>query len=115
MRDIYRHVASKIRELRTTFGGRGISQQELARKLHTKANAISRWETATYRPSLTDLEHLAEFFGVSVGVFFPRGQTDYRMDALISAAANLDDEDLQELIRYARYRKARAGSIKRRG
>ena len=114
MRGLYKYVGRKIRELRTTFGGRGISQQELARKLHTKANAVSRWETATYRPSLTDLEHLAEFFGVSAAVFFPRGQTSSRVDALLSAAANLGDDDLQELIRYARYRSARAISAKRR-
>jgi transcriptional regulator with XRE-family HTH domain len=52
--------------------GRGISQEELAQAVKTTANTISRWETATYKPSISDLERLAQFFGVLITVFSPR-------------------------------------------
>jgi transcriptional regulator with XRE-family HTH domain len=50
MTDIYDQIGSKIRELRTTLKGKGISQEELARAVKTTANTVSRWETATYKP-----------------------------------------------------------------
>ncbi len=62
MPDIYEQVGKQIRELRTTLRGRGISQEELAQAVKTTANTISRWETATYKPSISDLERLAQFF-----------------------------------------------------
>ena len=34
--------------------------------MKTTANTISRWETATYKPSISDLERLAQFFGVPI-------------------------------------------------
>ena len=72
MPDIYEQVGKQIRELRTTLRGRGISQEELAQAVKTTANTISRWETATYKPSISDLERLAQFFGVPITIFFPR-------------------------------------------
>ena len=46
MSDIYQQIGGKIRELRTTLKGKGISQEELAQALKTTANTVSRWETA---------------------------------------------------------------------
>ena len=66
MPDIYEEVGKQIRELRTALRGRGISQEELAQAVKTTANTISRWETATYKPSISDLERLAQFFGVPI-------------------------------------------------
>jgi transcriptional regulator with XRE-family HTH domain len=54
MADIYDQIGSKIRELRTTLKGKGISQEELARAVKTSANTVSRWETAVYKPSIAD-------------------------------------------------------------
>jgi len=56
MPDIYEEVGKQIRELRTGLRGRGISQEELAQAVKTTANTISRWETATYKPSISDLD-----------------------------------------------------------
>jgi transcriptional regulator with XRE-family HTH domain len=53
--DIYRRIGSKIRELRIHHRGKGISQEELAAEVGTTANTISRWETASYKPSVADL------------------------------------------------------------
>ena len=82
MADIYDQIGSKIRELRTTLRGKGISQEELARAVKTTANTVSRWETATYKPSIADLEVLARFFGVPMAVFFPEAQPASRTNAL---------------------------------
>ena len=91
MADIYDQIGSRIRELRTTLKGKGISQEELARAVKTTANTVSRWETAIYKPSIADLEVLARFFGVPIAMFFPEAQPASRANALISATADLDD------------------------
>jgi len=72
MPDIYEQIGKQIRELRTTLKGQGVSQEELAQAVSTTANTVSRWETATYKPSISDLERLARFFGVPITVFFPQ-------------------------------------------
>ncbi|HEV2174450.1 MAG TPA: helix-turn-helix transcriptional regulator, partial [Nitrospira sp.] len=94
MPDIYEQVGKQIRELRTTLRGKGISQEELAQAVKTTANTISRWESATYKPSISDLERLAQFFGVAITIFFPQAQPRSRTNALLSATADLDDADL---------------------
>ena len=103
------YVGSKILELRTNYGGRGISQDELAKAMGKSTNTVSRWETATYKPSIEDLDKLARFFKVSILEFFPpeTKQTDDRIMPLLRAAENLTDDDLQELQQYAEFRKAR--------
>lgn len=108
MSDIYKHIGDKIRELRTEFKGKGMSQEELAAKMSTTANTVSRWETATYKPSVIDLEKLSRFFGVPIGVFFPEAKITPQINALLSATGDLDEDDLEEVTRYAQYRKARA-------
>jgi len=108
MPDVYKHIGEKIREFRTSFGGKGISQEMLAAAIGTTPNTISRWETAAYKPSAADLDKLARFFGISVDSFFPEFQEeDRRVKALLRATGDLGRADLDELIRYAQFRKAR--------
>lgn len=107
MNNIYRLIGDQIRELRNEYGGQGISQEGLAREVGTTPNTISRWETASYKPSIGDLERLAKFFGVPITVFFPGIDPNVRLQALLSATGDLDDDDLDELTRYAQFRKAR--------
>jgi transcriptional regulator with XRE-family HTH domain len=106
---IINHVASKILELRSNYRGKGISQEELAKEMGKSTNTVSRWETATYKPSIEDLDKLARFFRVSILEFFPSEtrQADDRIMPLLRAAEDLKDDDLQELERYAEFRKAR--------
>lgn len=111
--DIYNQIGDKIRELRTSLGGKGISQEELAAAMKTTANTISRWETATYKPSISDLERLARFFGVPASDFFPGLRPSSQVHALISATRGLADEDLKEVTLYAQFRKARQRKKKR--
>src|SRR5215204_3946803 len=106
MGELYKYIGNKIRELRQSFGAKGISQDELAKEMKTSANTISRWETATYKPSAMELHNLAKFFGVNISVFFPEMENP-RLQALMSALGNLDENDLDELTQYAQYRKAK--------
>ncbi len=110
--DSYKQIGEKIRELRTTLEGKGISQEDLARALKTTANTVSRWETATYKPSISDLETLARFFGVPVTVFFPQLQPTSRMNALLRATGDLNDDDLEEVTLYALFRRTRRSKSK---
>lgn len=104
---IYQQIGVIIKELRTRQLGKVVSQEALATALGTTPNTISRWETATYKPSLGDIEKVARFFGVPIAVFFPNIEPSARLQALMSATGDLDDDDLDELTRYAQFRKAR--------
>lgn len=110
--DLFQYVGQRIRDLRTSYGsGEGISQEALAKAVDVTPNTVSRWETATYRPGLADLEKLARFFGVSILGFFPRDEEKPKDDpiaALLRAAKQLTDGDVDELRRYAEFRRARS-------
>jgi transcriptional regulator with XRE-family HTH domain len=116
------YVGKRIRELRMGYGGQGISQEALASELKVATNTISRWETGTYEPTLQDLERLSRFFGISIVLFFPQVEaTDTKskkVDALLRAAQSLQQDDLDELQRYAEFRRARSlqeGAKKKKG
>jgi transcriptional regulator with XRE-family HTH domain len=106
------HVAAKIRDLRVNYNhGEGLSQESLATQLKVAPNTISRWETGTYRPSLKDLERISRFFGVSIMSFLPDEMVgddeDENLKALLRTARQLHPSDLEELRKYAEFRRAR--------
>lgn len=105
-------VAQQIRELRINYNsGEGLSQEGLAKHLKVAPNTISRWETGVYCPSLEDIEKLARFFGVTVMSFFPSDEVDVQDDkllALLRTARQLHPADLEELTKYAEFRRARS-------
>ena len=107
MQDIYEEIGKRIRDFRTSISGKGVSQEDLAHAVGTTANTISRWETATYKPAISDLQKLARYFGVSITAFFPEANPKARTDALLSATAGLEDADLDEVRLYALFRKSR--------
>ena len=107
------HIAAKIRELRVSYNhGEGLSQQALADQLKVVPNTISRWETGTYCPSFTDVEKIARFFGASMMEFIPPDlideEEDENLKALLRTARQLHPADLEELQKYAEFRRARA-------
>lgn len=106
MEDLYGFIGKTIHELRTNYGGKGISQEELAKEMETTANTISRWETAIYKPSAKELHKLAQFFGITIATFFPEKENPL-LQALMSATGELREDDFHELIRYAQFRTAR--------
>ena len=110
--DLLDHVAARIKDLRISYNsGEGLSQESLAAHLKVAPNTISRWETGTYRPSLKDLERISRFFGVSMMSFFPEQMVDEDEDenlkALLRTARQLHPADLEELRKYAEFRRAR--------
>lgn len=106
MSELYEYIGQKIREFRQEYHGKGLSQEALAEAMGKTANTISRWETATYKPSAVDLHELARFFSVDISVFFP-GMQPSHIQALMSATGDLGEEEIDDLIQYARFRKAR--------
>ena len=111
--DLHDHIAAKIKDLRVNYNsGEGLSQESLAKHVKVSTNTISRWETGTYRPSTKDLERLTRFFGVSINSFFPSelvgADEDENLKALLRAARQLHPADLEELRKYAEFRRARS-------
>jgi transcriptional regulator with XRE-family HTH domain len=110
--DLLDHVAARIKDLRVNYNsGEGLSQDSLAIQLEVAPNTISRWETGIYRPGLKDIEKLSRFFGVSIISFFPPEMVDAEEDenlkALLRTARQLHPADLEELRKYAEFRRAR--------
>jgi transcriptional regulator with XRE-family HTH domain len=106
------YLAARIRELRVSYNsGEGLSQETLAGHLKVAPNTISRWETGTYCPSVIDLERISRFFGVSMMAFVPPEMIDKEEDenlkALLRTARQLHPADLEELRKYAEFRRAR--------
>jgi len=106
------HVAAKIRDLRVSYNsGEGLSQESLATALKVAPNTISRWETGTYRPGLKDIERISRFFGVSIISFLPdemvADDEDENLKALLRTARQLHPADLEELRKYAEFRRVR--------
>lgn len=58
--------------------------------------------------AISDLEKLARYFGVPVNAFLPESNPKSRTNALLSARADLDDADLDEVRLYALFRKSRS-------
>ncbi|MDA8027298.1 MAG: helix-turn-helix transcriptional regulator [Actinomycetota bacterium] len=109
MTDVLAYVARRIRQLRTTYGETGLSQEALAKQLGIAANTVSRWETGAYKPDLADLEKLSRFFKQSILTFFPQDADPVKKEteALLRAAEALPADDVEELIRFAEFRRAK--------
>ncbi|MHB8858305.1 MAG: helix-turn-helix transcriptional regulator [Thermoleophilia bacterium] len=110
-KDLYKSIAKKIKVLRTSYAGEGLSQLELAKKLNVQPNTISRWETEEYKPKADDLQKIATFFNISITEFFPQNkeinEQNEKVKALTRLSGDLPEKDLEELIEYAKFRKAR--------
>jgi len=108
---LYAKVGDRIRELRQAYAGNtGISQEDLGKALKVTANTVSRWETAAYKPSLNDLEKVARFFKIRIQELLP---ADQQKDAepllgLLRTLRQLHPDDVEELKRYADFRRMRS-------
>lgn len=60
-------IGHKIADLRASAG---MTQAELARRLRTKQQVISRLEQAKYKPSLRTLENIARIFSRRLEINF---------------------------------------------
>ena len=67
MRSIKENIAANISALRKNSG---MSQAELAEKLHYSDKATSKWERGESTPDVDSLNEIAIIFGVSVEYLF---------------------------------------------
>lgn len=79
------HIGNTIRKLRQE---RGITQEELAERMHVAPQTVSKWETNTTTPDIAMLPRLAVYFGVTIDSLFSLTRDDY----LTRIAAMLQDE-----------------------
>ena len=104
--ELYRHIGERIKYYREQLE---LTQATLGDLIQESTNTISRWETATYKPTVADLDKVARVFQIALGALLP---ADYQSDsatqeALLSATGDLPQEDLVELTRYADFIRAR--------
>ena len=106
MTDLYTHISEQIKKLRGKQ-----SQEAMAQQLGIATNTLSRWETATYKPTAQDLDNMARAFKVPIDTFFLESndkateERSQKVKALTSALGGLEDKDFDEVINYAQYRK----------
>lgn len=100
--DIAAYVGKKINELRTESK---LSQEQLAKDIDVVPNTISRWENASNKPKLTELDRLAIYFNVHISYFFPPTPATAG-DVLTRSAKGLDQNDLKEVERFISFIKA---------
>ena len=81
----------------------------MANKLGVTPNTVSRWETATYKPSIDDLDRLGRVFRLPPWAFFPseiEAPTE-RHRSLVNSASDLGADEITELEDYAAFIRAR--------
>ena len=71
-------IGKNIKRLRVNAG---ITQEQLAERLHISGQAVSKWENETALPDITLLPDLADCFGVTI---------DELMDYKLSFAVTYD-------------------------
>ena len=96
MEDIKSVIADNISSLRTSFG---MTQLELAQKLHYSDKAVSKWERGESVPEISTLKSLAELFSVTVDyllhpehdarVYIKPSSTNVRNHSVITAMSVL--------------------------
>lgn len=62
----------RIKQLREAAG---MSQRELGERIGISGPAVAMWESGENRPSLTNLEKLADVLGVSIDAILGRDPT----------------------------------------
>lgn len=66
-------VGDQIRKMRKS---RGWSQEELAEKMNTSRQSVSRWEDGSVSPSASSISELCRVFQVSANYFFDEEAAD---------------------------------------
>lgn len=78
----------------------GLTQEEVAREIGVKSNALCQWELGQREPDFVSLVKLADFFGVSVDYLLDREKpvnSDNRLFPIIRKVSKIDNSLLTEL------------------
>lgn len=84
-------LGDKLKQLRKA---RGLKQDDIAFKFGLSRGSISNWEKNRRRPSIKQLEELANFYNVSLDYFADETSTDEVIDLLERAKTILNDETI---------------------
>ena len=79
----YGQVISKLRKQK------GLTQEQLGKKLNVSFQAVSKWENNQSEPNLETIEKLADVFGITIAQFFEMAN----IDEGDSATKNLESTD----------------------
>lgn len=101
--DTNKFVGSKIKEFREA---RGWTQDQLAEKLNTTRQTISRYESGTRKTNQDVLFDLSVLFNVKIDSFFPERESksaaSQKNIGLLAAHIddNVSDEQMAQIINY---------------
>ena len=84
-------IGNEIKKLRLK---KGLSQSELAEVLHVSAQAVSKWESNTSYPDISQLPAIASYFGITIDELFeyPIDLEYERIDKMIENGKALTNE-----------------------
>jgi transcriptional regulator with XRE-family HTH domain len=85
-------IGKKLQQLRK---GRKLTQQQLAEKMGVTRATVSNYEVGRRTPHLSELERLAEFFGVGLD-YFGVASTDEVFDLLSRAKAVFESANVSK-------------------
>ena len=92
-------IGKRIQEIRIR---RGMTQEQLADRIHISKSSISEWEACKRVPQMKTLRKIAEALGVDVWEII--GFNDVSIDPAQQAREELaDDPDRKALLNLARY------------
>ncbi len=104
--ELNKYVGSKIKYFREE---KGLSQEELAKHLHTTRQTISRYENGERKANQDVLFELAKIFNQTIDAFFPPRGQEAKDERLMTIAAHLDDdvtdEELRDILAYIEMKK----------
>lgn len=96
-------IGKRIQEIRIR---RGMTQEQLADRIHISKSSISEWEACKRVPQMKTLRKIAEALGVDVWEII--GFNDVSIDPAQQAREELaDDPDRKALLNLARYGSAK--------
>ena len=86
-------IGTRIKTLRLK---KGLSQTEIADVFHVSAQAISKWESETSLPDISQLPVIASYFGITIDELFdyPVDLEYERIDRMVENGKVLSNECL---------------------
>ncbi len=103
--ELTQYIANQIKSMREF---RKMSQQELADKLKTTKQTVSRYENGQRKANQDVLFDLSRIFGCNINDFFPKNQTNDKQIETIAAHIDDDvtDEEMEEILAYIEMKKS---------
>jgi transcriptional regulator with XRE-family HTH domain len=100
--DLYKRIGIRIKEAREQ---QRLKQDQLGELIEESSVAVSRWETATRKPTIEDLEKVGQALGKSLLYFVEETPSDNSfVGSLLRLNGKLTERDKEELIALAEHK-----------